>query len=171
MVFRRNPFRMWASPRSRFDFAGAVGDGTGSSTVMAPLLWIARSFQEAPVALWLKNEDGLEAQIFDHELLRLLRRPNPFYSGRVLWMATITDWNVDGNTYWLKIRDVGGKVRELWWAPSWMIEPKGDEGTFITHYEYRADGHGRRAVNLSPTTSCTSATASTRTTSGRATRR
>ena len=26
---------------------------------------------------------------------------------------------------------------EYWWAPQWTVEPKGDEKTFITHYEYQ----------------------------------
>lgn len=143
MVFKKNPVRFWTMPRSKFDYLGAVGDGTGSSTVMAPLLWIARTFPEAPPALWEKNGDGLETQIIDHDLLRLLRRPNPYYSGRILWMATVTDWNVDGNAYWLKVRDVGGRVRQLWWVPHWMIEPKSDENdetVFISHYEYKPGG-------------------------------
>lgn len=137
-------FRRWASrilrlPRSNVDYASAVGDGTGSSTVMAPLLWIARTFPEAPPALW-GLEEGQEVQTHDHALLRLIARPNRFYTGPILFMATITDWNIDGNAYWLKLRDRAGQVRELWWAPHWMIDPKGDpddDSVFIHHYEYR----------------------------------
>jgi HK97 family phage portal protein len=137
MVFGRTMVRVFGLPRSRYDFLGDVGDGTRSSTVMAPLLWIARTFPEAPPALWQTTEDGLEEQILDHDMLRLLRRPNRHYSGRILWMATIVDWNVDGNAYWLKLRDRAGRVSELWWAPSWMIEPKGNEDELVTHYEYK----------------------------------
>ena len=137
MVFRRDPSRITLLPRSAFNFAREVGDGTGSSTVMAPLLWIARTFPEAPPILWRQLENGDEEPERRHPMLRLLQRPNPFYSGPNLWMATITDWNVDGNAYWLLLRDGAGQVRELWWTPSWMITPKGDEATFVTHYEYK----------------------------------
>lgn len=133
------PWRNWI-PRSSFDYAAEVGDGTGSSTVMAPLNWIARNFPEAPPALWRILEDGQKERIQDHPLLRLLRRPNGYYSGRTLWMATITGWNVDGNAYWLKLRTGTGQIGELWWVPHWLIQPKGDENTFITHYEYRPRG-------------------------------
>lgn len=140
MVFRRYPFRIFRLPRSKYDYLSEVGDGTGSSTVMAPLLWILRTFPEAPPALWNGVEGDEEQPVKKHEILRLLRRPNEFYTAANLWMATLADWYVDGNAYWLKVRDGAGRVRELWWAPHWMIEPKGDGGTFVTHYEYMPDG-------------------------------
>jgi hypothetical protein len=64
---------------------------------------------------------------------RLLQAPpeaeRTFYTGIILWMATVVDWMVDGNAYWLKIRDDGGKVVELWWVPHWMMEPEGTTST------------------------------------------
>jgi HK97 family phage portal protein len=140
MVFRPSAYRIFRLGRSRFDYLAEVGDGTGSSTVMAPLLWIARTFPEAPPALWVVDEEGQETMRRRHPMLRLLERPNGFYSGPVMWMATMTDWNVDGNAYWLKMRDGFGSLTELWWAPSWMIDPKGTEDEFVTHYEYNPGG-------------------------------
>ena len=137
MFFRRYATRIFSLPRSNFDYAGEVGDGTGSSAVMAALLWIARTFPEAPAALFREDEDGQEVQVRRHEMLRLIARPNDYYAYPVMAMATVTDWCVDGNAYWLKLRRQTGAVSELWWMPHWMIEPKGDESTFITHYEYR----------------------------------
>lgn len=147
MVFRRDPMRILTLPRSSFNFQREVGDGTGSSTVMAPLLWVARTFPEAPPALWHQIEERQEEQLLDHPMLRLLARPNPFFTGPVMWMATTIDWLVDGNTYWLKLRDRAGTVRQLWWTPSWLVEPKGDEATLVTHYEYRPNFE---AVEISP---------------------
>lgn len=149
MLFRRDAARWWVLPRSAYDYRREVGDGTGSATVMAPLHWIMRSFPEAPPALyWRDPSTGLEEQIYDHPMLRLLRRPNRHFSGPVLWMATVGDWFVDGNAYWAKVRDVGGRVRELWWVPSWMVEPRGDETELVTAYEYRPGGG--RTVPLRP---------------------
>lgn len=138
MVFRRQSWRIWGLPRSRFDYLREVGDGTGSSTVMAPLLWIARTFPEAPLMVWRVLEDGQEEEERKHELLRLLRRPNKFYTGRVLWMATMLDYFADGNAYWLKIRSETGQVTELWWTPTWTITPEAEDTTdFVRHYLYR----------------------------------
>lgn len=142
MIFSRSGSRIFLLGGTRYDYASKVGDGTGSSTVMAPLLWITRTFPEAPAALWKEDENDEETQVRQHAMLRLLARPNHFYSGPILWMATLLDWNVDGNAYWLKLRDNGGRgrVSELWWTPHWTLEPKGDEKTFLTHYEYRPSG-------------------------------
>ena len=137
MIFKRNPIRISLVSRSSYDYLKDVGDGTGSSTVMAPLLWIARTFPEAPPMLWRQFPDGHEEPERAHPMLRLLQRPNEHFSGSILWMATLMDWYVDGNAYWLKVRTNGGMVGELWWAPSWLIEPKGSAEEVVTHYEYR----------------------------------
>jgi HK97 family phage portal protein len=136
IVFRRSTYRIFSQPGSNFDYLSAVGDGTGSSTVAAPLRWIARTFPEAPPALWETMENGQEEQVRNHPMLRLLTRPNSFYTGPQLWMATVTDWNVDGNAYWLKLRNGGGMVKALWWIPHWLIEPVGTDTVFIDHYRY-----------------------------------
>lgn len=140
MVFgQSSSMRSFFQPLSRVDFASQVGDGTSSSTVMAPLQWIMRTFPEAPVGLWMTDDKGQEEQVLarDSAFLRMMRRPNPHYSGSVLMQATILDINVDGNGYWIKIYDTSGKVREYWWAPHWTMTPKGDGKNFITHYEYK----------------------------------
>ena len=136
MVFRSNLNRMFWLPGSRRDYQSSVGDGTGSSTVTAPLFWVARTFPEAPPALWEKLDNGQEQQVRDHRILRLLEKPNAFFTGVELWMATVLDYYVDGNGYWIKVRDAAGAVVELWWTPSWLMAPKGSDDAFITHYEY-----------------------------------
>ncbi len=140
MVFRRggswNFFRL---PGSRFDYAREVGDGTGSSTVAAPLEWIGRNFPAAVPTLW-KVEGDEEEKEPDHPMLRLLARPNPYYSGALNWKAVVTDWFVDGNGYLLVVRDMLKTPRELWWAPAETMEPKGTTTEFVTHYEYRPNG-------------------------------
>jgi HK97 family phage portal protein len=141
MLFARAPATAsWLFRGIPPDFLDEVGDGTSSSTVMAPLLWIARTFPEAPPMLWSVDPDGHEQPARDHPMLRLLQRPNGHYTGPILWMATMTDYNIDGNAYWLLVRDQTGVVREMWWAPSWMVTPCGDDTELITHYEYRPSG-------------------------------
>lgn len=127
-------------PGSRINYANRVGDGTGSSTVTAPLFWVARTFPEAPPALWGKMSTGEEEQILDHPMLRLLERPNQFFTGVTLWMATVIDYQVDGNAYWRKVRRATRRPGELWWIPHWLISPKAADGVFIDRYEINNGG-------------------------------
>jgi HK97 family phage portal protein len=145
MVFRRYPWRMWRFGATRLDYAALVGDGTGSSTVMAVVQWIARTFPEAPVALWRVQGDGQEERDAKHDLLGLLKWPNQYYTGATLWQATLIDWITNGEAYWLKIRDRTGRPIELWFTPSATIQPQGDETTFIGRYVYRP-GDGQEVV-------------------------
>jgi len=137
--------------RTKFDYAKEVGDGSRSSIVVAVVNWMARTFPEAPVMVADANPDGTFERIPEHELVGLLERPNGAYSGVLLWMATIVDWVMSGNAYWLKVRSDSGSVVELWWAPSSTMEPKWpDDGkTFISHYDYKPD-KARSAVRIDP---------------------
>jgi HK97 family phage portal protein len=134
----------YALGRRRDRDARLVGDGSGSSIVQAAVGWIARNFPEAPVRVRIEDDDG-ELEVDDDEgakaFLRLLRSPNRFYSGILLWMATLADYWISGNGYWLKVRETetGGRVIALWWIPSTLIAPKWPEdGTeYISHYLYK----------------------------------
>lgn len=139
----------YVSPGLPLDIRRQVGDGTSSSTVMAPLLWIMRTFPEAPpMVSRVLPSDQLEPDR-RHPMVKLLRQPNPHYSGTVMWMALLASFYVDGNGYLLKVRDDQERVTELWWAPHWLIEPKwnGDGTDFVTYYEYRP---GSDTINLHP---------------------
>lgn len=136
MVFNRSAgWSRWMIPRRDLDYQRAVGDGLRSSVVVAPIMWMARTFPEAPIQVL--DEDG--APVPGHPMVAILRRPNPFYSGLVMWMATIASWALTGDAYWLKIRNGAGQVVELWWTPSVLIEPFPDPDgkAFIKHYIYR----------------------------------
>lgn len=133
-----------ATYRRRERDARLVGDGSGSSVVQAAVGWISRNFPEAPVRVRIRDEDG-ELEVDDdpgaRAFLELLSDPNDFYSGVLLWQATIADYWVSGNGYLIKERDqtTGGRVKGLWWTPSTLLEPKWPEdGTvYISHYLYK----------------------------------
>lgn len=132
--------------RTRFDYAREVGDMLDASVVMAPIMWLQRALPEATLAMRERKKGGKTEPIEEHELLELIRNPNPFYGDIALWAATILSFEIDGNAYWIKVRDMAGRVRELWYVPHWMIEPKaGLDGTeFLSHYEYTpGTGYGR----------------------------
>jgi phage portal protein BeeE len=128
-------------PGGGTDIARAVGDGLKSSVVTSALCWVMKAFPEAPVVVErLKDEQW--RVVHDHPLTTLLRTPNPFYGGRVLWMATIMDFCF-GEAFWLKVRNGASEVVELWWIPRALITPRWDQAdptSYLTHYEYRVGG-------------------------------
>lgn len=142
MLFSRGGGLVWKLlPRTRFDYAREVGDGMGSSVVMSTVLWIARTFPEAPIQVL--DDDGDEVE--RHDMVTRLRRPNRFYSGSVMWMAVIVSWVLDGNAYLLKVRNQVGGVLELWYVPHWLMEPiSNDPEEFIEYYRYTPDGQALR---------------------------
>jgi HK97 family phage portal protein len=131
-------------PRSQRDYRKDIGDGLGSSVIMAPTQFIMRVFPEARPMIWEK--EGLkQVGLPDHRLLKLLNQPNDFYSGTVLWASTVLSYAIAGNAYWLKVRDNEGAVRQLWYTPHWLLEPKWPRrsNVYISHYEYNpGDGPG-----------------------------
>lgn len=132
------------------DMRKQVGEGTGSSTVMAPLMWILRTFPEAPPMVSKVLPDGQLEPNRRHPMVALLRRPNPHYSGIVMWMGVLASLYTSGDGYLIKIRDQQMRVVELWWTPHWLIEPRWnpDGSDFISHYEYRPGG--AEGINLHP---------------------
>lgn len=128
--------------RQRFDYAREVGRGDTNSIVQACVQWICRTFPEAPVMIYRREADGTETKLPEHPLLGLLTDPNDYYSGELLWKATLADLTTSGNAYWLKVRNAQGGVVQLWWAPSALIEPRwpADGSAYISHYEYRPSG-------------------------------
>lgn len=130
---------------TKFNYAGEVGNGLGSSVLVSLLNWLMRTFPEAPAVVERRDADQWK-QIFAHEMAVKIAQPNPFYSGRVLWMATVMDFAF-GNAYWLKVRNGLDEVVELWWVPAALMRPIWDPqqpNVFIDHYEYSVNGTNQR---------------------------
>lgn len=151
MRFPTTSYQWWGTGygRARTDYSNAVGDGRNSAIVVACLNWLTQAFLEAPLRVRRYDGDDLVPEP-RHPLLMLIRRPNPHYAGRMLWKATIADHRATGNAYWIKVRSQAGRVVELWWAPSWTMEPQWpDDGrTYISHYTYNV-GRGE-PIRLDP---------------------
>lgn len=136
--------------RTRFDYRGAIGDGLDSSVVTAPVMWLQRALPEARLALRQRSRSGAIEEVPDHEMLRLVRNPNPFYSDIALWAGTVLSYATSGDAYWIKVRNSYGKPVELWWVPHWAMQPKASiDGTeFLSHYEYTpGTGYGRMELH------------------------
>lgn len=160
MMFSGRKAHWWGTflNRATWDLRREVGDGTSNSIIVATLGWISRNFPEAPFRIRERDEDGEWSETQDPGAIRLvdlLRSPNPYFSGVLLWMATIVDYWVNGNAVWWKIRQEGGPgsgaVRELWWIPWALIEPRWPEdgSVYISHYEYKPDP--TKTIKIEPT--------------------
>lgn len=138
--------------RSRIDYVREVGDVLGSSIVAATLGWIARNFPEAPLRVRVRDKEGELQSTTDVGVLRMLaliESPNPFWTGPLLWMATLLDYWAHGNALWVKIRGgPGGAITELWWLPWGTVTPKGTDTEYLTHYIYKPDGN--REIRIEP---------------------
>jgi HK97 family phage portal protein len=125
--------------RGRRDYAKQLDDPTGSSLIMAVLLWIVRRWPEAPIYL----EDAKGDAIYDHPMLAKLDRPNPNYSGTVLQFGAIMSLVWDGNGYIVKVRNKRDlSIKELWYVPHFQMEPMVNQGSpsFIDYYQYSPGG-------------------------------
>lgn len=129
-------------PGTRQDWAKKVGDRWRSSAVSIALTWITNSFPEAPLAIKRRTSTGVDEFVPDHPLLALIKRPNAFYGQRKLWAGTLISYLCHGNAYWLKVRNNGGQVCELWYLPHFQVEPQWPEdgSIFIENYAYTVNG-------------------------------
>lgn len=116
-------------------------DGLDANVLMAPILWILRSFTQAQ-AVVQKRRAGEWHTIEDHPAAELLSRANPYYDGDALMKGALLSFCFDGTSYMLKARGGLLDVRELWYEPHWTIEPKWprDNSVFISHYELTRNG-------------------------------
>src|SRR4051794_28005196 len=65
-----------------------------NSAVMACVKFATRAFPEAPLVVERLNGDVWEQQR-KHGLTSLVARPNPYYSGSLLWSGTLLSLMVD----------------------------------------------------------------------------
>jgi HK97 family phage portal protein len=119
--------------------AGVRADA--NSIIQACVRWAQRNYAEAPTILEEWNDGRKDwDQVYRDDLLALLERPNPYYSGDTMMRAAIADYMLDGNAYLIKVRSRSRRVVQLWWAPAMLMEPVADSrdaASFIDHYEYR----------------------------------
>lgn len=150
---RSSSFGWWFLPRTKINYQREVGDPSTNSIVTSVVGWIGRNFPEAPLTatrVRLAADGSLDTltpimpgPYGPGRLLQLMERPNPEYSGALQMRATVLDYYVSGDGYWLKQRDDRDQVTALWWIPQWMMEPKGDPSdtsVLIAYYEYRVNG-------------------------------
>lgn len=129
-------------PRTAINYANEVGDLGGSSLIMAAVNWTGTVLPEAPVQVLQRKSPKVFEPLPEHPLVKLLERPNPYYSGDLLWKAFGYSWIVDGNVFLLKVRNPRGQVIQLWYEPHFTIRARWpqDGSEFISYYEVNRDG-------------------------------
>ena len=132
--------------RSNIDFEQEVGDVTKNSLVMAAVRWVGNTLPEARLIVTKPGKSGKQEEIPNHGLVRLFMRPNDYYSGSTLLKCFALSWIVDGNVFFLKVRNNAGKVVALHYLPHWLVEPRWtpDGSEFISYYVYKVDGREQR---------------------------
>ncbi|MDX1388271.1 MAG: phage portal protein [Acidobacteriota bacterium] len=136
-----------------YPYSRKVGRGTRANVVMSPVSWVMRNFTEAE-PLVRRRTGGDWDYVDDHPLEILIDEPNKVYDGDTLLKAAVMSYVLDGNAYWLKLRNAFGGVVELWYLPHFLVEPMGpdtDTGRgVITHYEYRTSFFGSSDREIEP---------------------
>lgn len=148
-------------PRTRRDYSEGMGQGLGNSIVLAVVGWATRNYPQAPHRIRLIRKEGKKLVYDDIPMadagagfmLKLLDYPNTFYSGVLLMQAILIDRITTANAYVAKVRNGSGRVVELWWLPSILVEPrwpgndpggflrgKTDVNEYISYYEYNPNG-------------------------------
>lgn len=115
-----------------------------SSVVMACVNAIVAGFKQAPPRIYKTGVDGVKIALPEHRLIKLLRRPNPYYSRAKLLGAALTSYLVKGNGYIYKEKanEGVGATQALYYIPHFNMTPRRDiqGSSFISHYEYNVNG-------------------------------
>lgn len=123
-----------------------------NETVFAAIELRATSAAEPRIIGRRRKRGGQVEEVYDHPLLTILNKPNPFMSRAGLYSTLFMDRDLAGNSYLLKARgDVLGNVQELWRLRPDRVQvvpvDKHDPTAGIQAYLYRSD---KGTVELPP---------------------
>jgi HK97 family phage portal protein len=127
-------------PGSKINYRKEAGPLALNSAIAACLGWMVDEWAKAVFEVQRVRADGTVEPRYGHELPELIDAPNPFDSADDLWAASVRDYVIDGNAYWIKVRGWGRSVAELWHVPAWRVEPYWTGDDWITGYEIDIDG-------------------------------
>ena len=119
-------------------FRQAIATADVASVVAAVVGWKSIMLPRTAWQLQRMGRDDWEPDDQRHPVLTRLNVPTPWHSGASLLMATLTDWCIRGESYWIPTNE--RMPMELWWRPASSIEPKCDQSGHLSYYEYRAPG-------------------------------
>ncbi len=100
---------------------------------------IATKFAGVPIKLYRttkKNGVSSEEEVFDHPIINLLKKPNPFTSGYDMREGTTSFQELTGNAYWLLDSFVDGKPTEIFPLNPKRVRIEPSAPNFIGGYIY-----------------------------------
>lgn len=144
--------RWFRRPDTQINYADEVGPMPESSLFAAVVNFVGTCLAEPNPAIATETEGGDDKKFdYKHAVIKMIRRPNPYFIWADYCQALAAALFDDGNCYFKKVRSAGGKVIEFWYLPYMLVEPRfpGDrkspaidendveEGReFLSHYQY-----------------------------------
>lgn len=133
--------RNYTSRDGTINYRELAGEGRNNAIVYSAIELLSTTFAQSPLVVKQIVGDQ-ETIVPNHEMVSTIRKPNDFYSGELLWKATMIDY-IFGNAYWRKVRSAAGKPANYYWIPAYSITPawpSDDPTVFISHYDYNPNG-------------------------------
>lgn len=145
--------RFWDYGR-KVNYRNELGRLDNCGLVMAVANYTGICLAEALPVVTKPDAKGNPQIELRHIASDLIRRPNPFHIWADYCMAGGFEWWM-GNWYMKMVRDMAGQIVELWYMPSYLIQPRwpGDgrspqvpmdeadpNNLFLTHYQYNIPG-------------------------------
>lgn len=129
-------------PGSSHDYEREAGDLWRNAPVGIALHWLGNQIARPRLVVNRIDPAGDYEPIPNHDIVRLWRRPNPYYTGRTLGRATVLSLACEGDCFWYKVRGRGGKVEQLWWLPPFDAAPlyPDDGSEYLSGWQFHIDG-------------------------------
>ena len=101
---------------------------------------IYRRAVSVPMKLYKERGDE-DDEVVRHPFIDLMRRPNPFMTGRFLKATTMMHLDLTGKAFWYKVLNGLGRPVEIWPLPvaSFSSFVFNDSKTELLKYEFRTD--------------------------------
>ncbi|WP_146115382.1 phage portal protein [Microbacterium sp. MYb62] len=123
-----------------------VGSWSAYGEIYTRQLWVGVVVRKLAMAtarnrFEIKKRDGSGGEKDESgNLAELMARPNDRLSGFELWQWTSSTYDIYGEAFWLKLRDLDGRVRELHPIhPTNVVVKRNDDGDVVFSYRGRAD--------------------------------
>lgn len=134
---------------TKYSTSKLISDGyKANAAVSACATTLQLTFPEPPLLAGIE-EDGRFIPDYRHEIMRLLRKPNPDMGMAEFMQFVIAYAPISGNTYIWKQRSANGKVVALWPFSDLQITPIAGHSTsegLVAYYEYDAGDGAKIAI-------------------------
>jgi HK97 family phage portal protein len=136
----------WLPSRQLLD-TRKVGDGLTNSAAFAVVTSMGRAYAEPNIREYVRSE-GQEETLDESATADLIAEPNPYMESDLLWVYAVAAIASSGAAYLHKVRNLAGKVIQLWPLYPAFISPHtpSDGSVFLDYWTYTVPG--RAAVKI-----------------------